>query len=112
MTQKGTRILKVKKGSAAAKAGLTPGDRILTVNGHEIDDELALRFYLSEERLKLCVLQSNGCKRQVVLKLPEGRRSGPADRGIQDADLQQRLPVLLCGSTPPGRPAGPAGQGR
>ena len=42
MIPNGTKILEVKKGSAAAKAGLEPGDRILTVNGHPTDDELAL----------------------------------------------------------------------
>ncbi|HTY63588.1 MAG TPA: DUF512 domain-containing protein [Acidobacteriota bacterium] len=76
MTPNGTRILKVRKGSEAAAAGLAPGDRILSVNGHSADDELALRFYLSEDRLKLCVLRPDGAQKQVVLKLPEGTDSG------------------------------------
>ena len=91
MTLKGTRILKVKRGSAAAKAGLTPGDSILTVNGHAIDDELALRFYLSDERLKLCVLQSNGSERRVVLELPEG-----ADPGLQMEEFRTQTCNNAC----------------
>ena len=91
MTLKGTRILKVKRGSAAAKAGLAPGDSILTVNGHAIDDELAFRFYLSEKRLKLRILQSNGCERQVVLKLPEG-----ADPGLQLEEFRTQTCNNAC----------------
>ena len=91
MISKGTRILKVIRGSAAAKAGLKPGDSILTVNGQAIDDELALRFYLSEERLKLCILQSNGRERQVVLKLPEG-----ADPGLQLEEFRTQTCKNAC----------------
>ena len=91
MTLKGTRILKVKKGSAAAKAGLAPGDSILTVNGHAIDDELAFRFYLSEERLKLDILKSGGFKKQVILKLPEG-----ADAGLQIEEFRTQTCNNAC----------------
>jgi putative radical SAM enzyme (TIGR03279 family) len=91
MPQNGTRLIKVRKGSAAAKAGLEPGDRILAVNGHATDDELALRFYLSEECLKLRILKSNGVEKQIVLRLPEG-----ADPGLQTAEFRTQTCNNAC----------------
>lgn len=91
MTPNGTRILKVKRGSAAEKAGLAPGDRILTVNGCPTDDELALRFYLSEERLELRVLKSDGIKKRIVLRLGEG-----ADPGLQTEEFKTRTCNNSC----------------
>ncbi len=60
MKTRGLKILEVESGSAADEIGLQPGDRILSVNGHEVSDELALRFYLSEELIDLCVRRSSG----------------------------------------------------
>ena len=69
-----------------------PGDRILTVNGHEIDDELALRFYLSEEQTEAPhPAVERHAKSQVVLKLPEG-----ADPGIQVEEFRTRTCNNAC----------------
>jgi putative radical SAM enzyme (TIGR03279 family) len=91
MTPNGTRLLKIRKGSAAAKAGLEPGDRILAVNGHATDDELALRFYLSERQLRLRVRKSNGIEKQTVLSLPEG-----ADPGLQAEEFRTQTCNNAC----------------
>ena len=71
MTPKGLTILKTKPRSRAAKLGLKSGDRILTVNGHEVTDELSLRFYLSEGPIDLCILRANGCKKTFRIDLPD-----------------------------------------
>jgi len=63
MAARGIKILDVSKNSAAERIGLRPGDRILTVNGHEVADELALRFYLSEEFVDLWVQRSSGVEK-------------------------------------------------
>jgi putative radical SAM enzyme (TIGR03279 family) len=60
MRTRGLKILEVESGSAADAIGLEPGDRILSANGHDVSDELALRFYLSEELIDLCVRRSSG----------------------------------------------------
>ena len=60
MKARGIKILEIESGSAADAIGLRPGDRILAVNGHEVSDELALRFYLSEEQVEVCVRRSSG----------------------------------------------------
>jgi putative radical SAM enzyme (TIGR03279 family) len=60
MAAKGVTILEIVKGSAADALGIEPGDRIMTVNGHEISDELELRFHLSEECYELCIRKRDG----------------------------------------------------
>jgi len=69
MSGKGIKVLEVEKGSAAAEIGLAPGDRILAVDGHEIADELALKFYLSEELVDLHIRHSNGIEEQLQADL-------------------------------------------
>ena len=71
MTTKGLKILRIRARSAAAKLGLRAGDRILTVNGREVTDELSLRFYLSEGRIDLCVRRPNGSEETFQLNLPD-----------------------------------------
>ncbi len=78
MGTSGLRILKVDAESAAAELGIKPGDLILTANGREVPDELALKFYLSEEWVDLCVLRQNGARKHFRVELPES-----ADFGIQ-----------------------------
>ena len=43
----GTLVAKVVPGSPAGKAGLKSGDVILSIDGHEVQDALALRFRLA-----------------------------------------------------------------
>jgi len=45
--------------SPAAKKKLAPGDVLLSINGHAINDVLDYRFYAAERKLKL-ILQRNG----------------------------------------------------
>lgn len=60
MPKKGIKLLEVEKSSIAEKIGLEPGDEILTVNGHELPDELALQFHLAEGTIELCVRRQSG----------------------------------------------------
>ena len=46
-------ITSVDAGSPAARAGLRPGDALLSVNGHEIRDVLDYRYYCESARLVL-----------------------------------------------------------
>ncbi len=91
MVQRGIRILSIRKGSAAKRAGLKPGDRILTANGHVIDDELALRFYLSETPIDFLIQQTGGAEKHVRLDLPDY-----ADPGIQVEEFRTHLCNNAC----------------
>ena len=46
-------IVRVEPGSPAARAGLKPGDTLLSVNGHEIRDVLDYRYYCESAKLAL-----------------------------------------------------------
>ena len=52
-------ITRVERGSRAYRAGLEAGDKLLTINGNEINDVLDYRFYLADERLEI-VIERNG----------------------------------------------------
>lgn len=49
------RITGVDKRSRAQRAGIRPGDVLLAINGHEINDVLDYGFYLSEKRVTVAV---------------------------------------------------------
>ncbi len=76
MSHQGIKILEVEKGSAAEKAGLIPGERVLEADGHEITDELALRFYLADETVDLLVRRADGRHEHLNVDLSEGETLG------------------------------------
>jgi putative radical SAM enzyme (TIGR03279 family) len=76
--RKGVEIESIEKGSIAEKAGLIPKDRLISINGHEIRDEIDLFFYGSEPKLEVVVkrkeeikkvdIVSNGSNLGIILK--------------------------------------------
>jgi putative radical SAM enzyme (TIGR03279 family) len=57
--------------SAAAAAGLVPGDRIVAVNGHRLRDAIDFQFHAGDERLELTV------ERDGATTIRALRRRGP-----------------------------------
>lgn len=64
-------IKEVDKGSPAMKAGIRSGDRIVSINGNEIKDVLDYRFYMTDSRLDIRVLDSKGNERNVTVNKDE-----------------------------------------
>ena len=91
MPHRGIEILDVGKSSAAETAGLAPGDRILEVDGHEITDELALRFYLAGDTVDLLVRKSNGALQRLKIDL-----SGHPTLGILVEEFKTRVCNNAC----------------
>ncbi len=91
MSAKGIKILEIRPRSTAEAIGLQPGDRILSVNGHEIPDEIALRFYLSEEQVAIRIRRSNGSEQCLKVKLPEG-----TDLGVVVEEFKTRVCNNRC----------------
>ena len=60
----------VSKKSIADKKGIKPGDVLVSVNSHEINDVLDYRFYIKEEKLILALV-SNGKAKKVHLRKDE-----------------------------------------
>ena len=53
------RITSVAIGSSAARAGIGAEDRLVSVNGHEINDVLDYRFYLTDRSVQLRLLRGD-----------------------------------------------------
>src|SRR3990172_4676941 len=64
----GVRVESVAKGSAAERAGITGGDRILSVGGEPVFDLLDLHFLSSRRRFLLRWETNRGEKRERVIR--------------------------------------------
>lgn len=63
-------ITSVKKGSRAYRAGIEVGDRLVKINGNEINDVLDYRFYLTDTEL-LIEIERNGERNEALIKKGE-----------------------------------------
>ena len=61
------KIFSVSKNGICGKKGIRPGDQLLTINSHEINDVLDYRFYSIGEKTEMVFLCRDN--RKVVLKL-------------------------------------------
>jgi putative radical SAM enzyme (TIGR03279 family) len=91
MSKKGLKILEVGPRSVAERIGLVPGDHILTVNGHEVPDELALQFHLSEDYLELVILKADGSEEHLEPDL-----SDSISLGVRVEDFRTRICNNTC----------------
>ncbi|MBQ7638564.1 MAG: DUF512 domain-containing protein [Clostridia bacterium] len=69
----------VKENSECCKKKIRAGDKLISINGNEINDVLDYRFYSDEYKLKLEFLTSDGKKKTVKLK----DIGSPDDIGLQ-----------------------------
>ncbi len=53
------KITAVKKGSPAFKAGIIKGDKIISVNGKKVSDELDFQFYTASDDIKILISSKN-----------------------------------------------------
>lgn len=79
-TPAGLTIAAIDPSGAAAWAGLQSGDMVLRVNGHEVADELDVRFYSSDSDAVFEIMRNNEMM-SVTLETGEG------PLGIEFADL-------------------------
>jgi len=91
MTRVGIKVRKVEPGSIAGQIGLVPGDEILSVNSHPTPDELALKFWLAEERVELDVRKNDGTEKEFVLDLSDG-----IPLGVEVEDFRTRTCNNAC----------------
>ena len=54
------KIRSVEEGGIAWEMGIEPGDKLLTVNGQEIEDIFDYRYYIEEEELLLLIEKADG----------------------------------------------------
>ncbi len=61
------RIWDVREGSRAARAGVSAGDTLVSVNGREIRDVLDYRFYLADEKVNLSLLKNGETPYEILI---------------------------------------------
>ena len=76
MARGGIRILDVEDGSIGSELGLAPGDEVVSINGHPIPDELALKFHLADELAEIEIRKSGGQVECLEIDLSSGRSLG------------------------------------
>ncbi|MEG0369187.1 MAG: DUF512 domain-containing protein [Hungatella sp.] len=60
MIKKGHLIQSVEPASIAEELGLEPGDRLLLIDGHEVEDIFDYQYYVNSESMLMLVLKANG----------------------------------------------------
>jgi putative radical SAM enzyme (TIGR03279 family) len=98
-------ITAVEPGSPAARAGLAPGEALLSAGGHPIRDVLDYRFYTYEPRLTLTVRDARGTERTVLLRHREGEELGLTfETYLMDSQQACENQCLFCfiDQLPPG----------
>ncbi|MCD8369342.1 MAG: DUF512 domain-containing protein [Clostridiales bacterium] len=60
MKKKGHRIQSVDRGSIAEELEIEAGDRLLTVNGHEVEDIFDYEYYVDNESITLLIEKADG----------------------------------------------------
>lgn len=61
----------IQKGSIAEKKKINTGDRLLSINGNEINDVLDYRFYINEKKLILSLETADGKTKLLMIKKGE-----------------------------------------
>lgn len=64
-------IASVEKNTPAEKAGIVSGEKILSINGNEINDVLDYRFYMTDRHLEIELEAPDGTVRKISLTKPE-----------------------------------------
>ena len=63
-----SKITAVDRGSPAFRAGIVPGETLISINGNEITDVLDYRFYAADPDLRLLVADENGRTREIHIR--------------------------------------------
>ena len=63
-----TEIGYVEPGSLAEEAGLEPGDRIISINGHDFRDILEYRYLISEYEIEIEAEKKNGDIEDIIIE--------------------------------------------
>lgn len=95
----------VEKGSPAYKAGIKPGELLLSINGNVIVDVLDYRFYQNESRLAVTVLRKNGKEKTFQIKKGEYDELGlDFETYLMDKQRSCRNNCIFCfiDQLPPG----------
>ena len=99
------KIAAVEEGSIAWELGIEPGDRLLSIDGHEIEDIFDYQFYVEEEELLLLIEKRDGEEWELEIeKDPDEQLGIEFEQGLMDAYHSCRNKCIFCfiDQMPPG----------
>ena len=98
-------ISTVHPGSIAEEMGIEPGDRLLTMNGNEIEDIFDYRYYMEDELVVLLVEKANGEQWELEIEKEEFEDLGmDFEQGLMDEYRSCHNKCIFCfiDQMPPG----------
>ena len=99
------KISSVDAGSPAEKAGIMPGETLVSLDGHKIRDVLDYRFYMMEKKLSAVIEDGGGNAREVHVRKGEYDELGlEFDTYLMDEEHSCRNKCIFCfiDQMPPG----------
>lgn len=90
-------ISKVLPGSIAEELEIEPGDRLLSINGNEIEDVFDYRFLVNDEYLELLVQKSNGEEWELEIEKDYNEELGiEFENGLMDEYRSCHNKCIFC----------------
>ena len=87
----------VEEGGIAAELGIEPGDRLLSIDGHEIEDIFDYQFYVEEEELLLLIEKPDGEQWELEIeKDPDEQLGITFEQGLMDDYRSCRNKCIFC----------------
>ena len=99
------RICSVQQGSIAWEMGIEPGDKLLAVDGQEIEDVFDYRYYIEEEELVLLIEKPDGEQWELEIEKESYEDLGMEfEQGLMDEYRSCRNRCIFCfiDQMPPG----------
>ncbi|MEE1087195.1 MAG: DUF512 domain-containing protein [Schaedlerella sp.] len=91
------KISSVEPYSIAYELGIEPGDKLLTINGNEIEDIFDYRYYIEEEELVLLIEKPNGEQWEMEIAKEEYEDLGMEfELGLMDEYRSCRNKCIFC----------------
>lgn len=91
------RIREVRDGSIAWELGIEPGDRLLSVNGREMEDVFDYHFYVNDEELVVLIEKADGEEWELEIEKDYEEDLGiEFEQGLMDEYRSCRNNCIFC----------------
>lgn len=91
------KISSVEPYSIAEELGIEPGDKLLTVNGNEIEDIFDYRYYIEDEQIVLLIEKADGEQWELEIEKDEYEDIGiEFELGLMDEYRSCRNKCIFC----------------